>query len=850
MTEELGCAGGRLPNFDVQGEGAHPAADTRLRLRHLRLELQLDLDRRSFKGCARLSLEATAGGVLEVALDAVELAIARVRVHGREAPFRREERRLIVELPVEPAAGTPFDVEVDYSATPRFGLFFLGPDAGYPDRPRQVWSQGQDDYSRYWYPCLDAPNQKATSQLVVDVPAPLEVVSNGRLVGREELPAEEDGSAGRRAEAEGRSSRTGWVRWHWQHATPHSPYLVSLVAGEFESWREQRDGVELSFHVPKGRLADGHRSFDRTAEMIRFFADLTGEPYPYPKYSQICVADFIFGGMENTSATTLTDRTLHDVRAHLDFSSEPLVAHELAHQWFGDLLTCRAWSHGWLNEGFATYFEHLWTEQSQGRDELDAELAATADGYFDEDSSRYRRPIVESRYHTPSDLFDRTLYNKGAWVLHMLRAALGEDGFRAAIRAYVAGNKHGVVETVDLARAVERATGRNLDPFFEQWVFRPGHPELKVSLERQDAGLKVSVTQSGDPFRFDLELRAVGEGFDQTTVLPLRSRESVFELPLPGRPRWAALDPRGLQLFQGEIKKPLELWIAELREGPTAVCRGRAARALGRAVAVGAVPALRDALLQDPFWWVQAQAAGALGEIRGPAALAALGDGLVVKHPKARRAVVRALGLFREPKAAELLGGPAASDPSYFVEGEALKALARTRQPGSREQVIGALPREGFNATVRALALEGLGEARDLEALPAILERLRYGEPVAARVAATQALGKLAEGRRESVDRLVELLEDPDFYVRLAACAALAEAQAGAGRAGLDRLLKRDPSGRVQRAALEALARLRGEGETPSDSGGLRAELDALRGEIAGLRGEVAELRGRLAKPR
>jgi aminopeptidase N len=205
--------------------------------------------------------------------------------------------------------------------------------------------------------------------------------------------------------------------------------------------------------------------------------------------------------------------------------------------------------------------------------------------------------------------------------------------------------------------------------------------------------------------------------------------------------------------------------------------------------------------------------------------------------------VVRALGQFREARAADLLGGPAAKDASYYVEGEALKALARTRQPGTREIVVAALPREGFNGTVRAMALDGLGEARDAEALPAILERLRYGEPVAARVAATHALGKLAEGKRELVERLALLLEDPDFYVRLAACEALAEAKAVAGRAGLERLLKRDPSGRVQRHALEALARLRGEGDAGSDPAGLRADIDALRSEVSGLRNELAGLR-------
>ncbi|HUB07947.1 MAG TPA: M1 family aminopeptidase [Myxococcales bacterium] len=815
-----GC-GGRLPSFDVRNEGPHPAADTRLRMRHLRLELRLDLEARRVEGRAILTLHAATPGVREAVFDAVELEIARIRVGGVEAPFHAGERQLRVELPRSPAPGVPFDVEIDYAATPRFGLFFLGPDAAYPDRPRQVWSQGQDDYSRYWYPCLDAPNQKATSELAVDVPAALTVVSNGRLVGRQELAA-------------------GRARWHFEHGTPHSPYLVCLVAGEFESWREEQGGVELSWHVPKGRAAEGHRSFDRTPEMIRFFADYTGQPYPYPKYSQTCVADFIFGGMENTSATTLTDRTLHDERAHLDFSSEPLVAHELAHQWFGDLLTCRSWSHGWLNEGFATYFEHLWTEHSQGRDELDAELAATADGYLDEDASRYRRPIVESRYHSPSDLFDRHLYNKGAWVLHMLRGELGDEGFRASLREYVAANRHGTVETVDLARAVERATGRNLDPFFDQWVFRAGHPELDVSLEPRAGSVRVAVVQKGEPFRLRLELRAAGPGFDRALVLPVGGKESVFDVAVPAPPRWVALDPEGRLLYAGEVKKPLELWLAELREGPTAVSRGRAARALGRAVAVPALQGLRAALLGDPFWWVQAQAAAALGEIRGPAALAALGEGLGVSHPKARRAVVRALGAFREARAAELLKEAAARDASYFVEGEALKALARTRAPGTREAVVAALPRESWQATVRALALDGLGEARDPEALPAVLQRLTYGEPVPARVAAVRALGKLGEGRREIADRIVELLEDPDFYVRLAACEAAVEANVAVARPALERLLRRDPSGRVQRAALEALARLGSDEPAP-----WRRELDSVRAELIGLRQEVAALRGR-----
>ena len=214
--------------------------------------------------------------------------------------------------------------------------------------------------------------------------------------------------------------------------------------------------------------------------MIELFAEKTGRAYPWPRYSQITVAEFIFGGMENTSATTLTDQTLHDARAHLDFSSEPLISHELAHQWFGDLLTCRDWSQGWLNEGFATYFELVWKEHIAGRDEADYDRLGDQEAYLDEDAHRYRRPIVTNVYHEPIDVFDRHLYEKGGCVLHMLRAELGEARFWKAIRHYVKKHAGGSVETRDLARAVDEATGWNADRFFEQWVFKAGHPDLKI----------------------------------------------------------------------------------------------------------------------------------------------------------------------------------------------------------------------------------------------------------------------------------------------------------------------------------------------------------------------------------
>src|SRR5581483_8194286 len=242
-------------------------------------------------------------------------------------------------------------------------------------------------------------------------------------------------------------------RWHFKQEVPHPAYLMTLAVGEFSQIEDRsQSGVPVFYYVQPGREEDGRRAFGTTPEMIDFFSGKLGVPYPYAKYAQVAVADFIFGGMENTSATTQTDRTLHDERAHLDFSSEPLVSHELAHQWFGDLITTRDWSHAWLNEGFATYFEAVWYEASLGWDEYCYHVAQMVRDYLHEDEERYRRPIVCNRFTDPLELFDRHLYQKGGAVLHMLRGELGVERFRRAIGRYVRDNAGGSVETIDLAR--------------------------------------------------------------------------------------------------------------------------------------------------------------------------------------------------------------------------------------------------------------------------------------------------------------------------------------------------------------------------------------------------------------
>ncbi|HVA33060.1 MAG TPA: M1 family metallopeptidase, partial [Candidatus Baltobacteraceae bacterium] len=404
--------------FDLPGSSPHYGPDKIVAVEHIDLHLTPDLQAQSLAGVCTTTVRALDEPVVRLTLDAVDLAIDNVTRDGRPQGFTSRNGKLDVEFdpPIPPGERATFTVA--YSArTPRHGLFFVNPTAQHPEKIPHAWTQSQDENARYWFPCLDYPHEKQRTSTTVVVPKGMFALANGELIERRD-----DGDK---------------TIFRYRQDVPHSTYLMTLVAGPFVEIAQGGAGknqIPVFAYVLPGRQDDGQRSFGNTPRMIELFEERTGMPYPYARYSQIAVSDFIFGGMENTSATTQTDRTLHDATAHLDFSSDPLVAHELAHQWFGDLLTCRDWSHAWLNEGFATFFEAIWREAELGYDEYLYDLFECVTVYLEEDAERYRRPIVCNVYRSPIEIFDRHLYQKGAAVLHMLRGELGDPRFWRAIR--------------------------------------------------------------------------------------------------------------------------------------------------------------------------------------------------------------------------------------------------------------------------------------------------------------------------------------------------------------------------------------------------------------------------------
>jgi aminopeptidase N len=838
--------------FPLPGSKLQYGPDKTVQVEHIDLHLTPDLEREALDGICTTTVRALDEDVATITLDAIDFDISAVERDGKPQSFDRRSGKLDIAFNPPIAAGERATIAVRYRVErPRHGLFFVKPTKAYPDKVAHCWTQSQDENARYWFPCLDHPQSKQTTSTTVVVPKGTFALANGALVDRKD-----DGAT---------------TTFRYEQNVPHSTYLVTMVAGPFAEIEQRAAGsgaVPVWYFVFPGRESDGERSFGKTPEMIDLFERRIGTPYPYARYSQIAVSDFIFGGMENTSATTQTDRTLHDERAHLDFSSEPLVSHELAHQWFGDLLTCRDWSHAWLNEGFATYFEAVWLESERGYDEYLYDAFGLAARYMDEDADRYRRPIVCNTYRDPIEIFDRHLYEKGGAVLHMLRGELGEARFWRSIRTYVERNAQRNVETIDLIRAIEEATGRNLRGFFDQWVFRAGHPEVEVSVvwdaKRKAATVtldqKQTVDETHPPYRFDVDLGFLAvapaapakdaglaplEGERRIRVSIERAHETIT-VPLDFEPKLVRFDPGAFLLGSVTYKLGIDLAAAVLRGDPDVVARIRAARELAKDGSALAQEALRSALTSDPFWGVAAEAAAAAGATRAPWARTLLVGAIGHAHPKVRRAVASALGNFRDAAVSEALIPVAKNDESYLVRAAALVALGRTRDARAFAVLQAAAKERTWNDTVEGGALRGLAELGDARAMPIAIESARIGNPDGLRRAAVAAIGRIGElveaERLHAVEAIDERLDDAAFLVQISALSAAESLGDARLLSTLDRLSHAAFDGRVRRDAMEAAIRVREAAKVPGQVSAMRGDIDELREEQRKLQEKIETL--------
>jgi len=550
------------PRIDQDGRAAGVWAPPRhFDHLHMRLEIDIpDMESKRFTALQTLKVKAQGSIRSRLVLNAREkVKIEAVTVNGAAAKFAHADGHLTIELPVPANPGEELSVETRYTADEpsREGVglnWFKGRPDRDPPQAAQIHSQGQAECNSYWFPCHDFPNERLTTELIVTVPEGFEVLSNGRRVADET-------AAGRRTV-------------HWLQDKPHPNYLVTLVVGQFDSVElggpeSARPGLPMPVFGPPGSKDDLARVFGATPRMVAFFERYFDEPYPWDQYAQVIVRHFRWGGMENTSCSTLNDMAPGSKAG----SEDDLISHELAHQWTGNLLTCKTWEHLWLNEGFATLAEWLWIEERDGPEAYTKAVrrALGMHSMTNMASAPAFAPMASNRYVDPDDLFTRPddVYAKGGLVLHMLRRRLGPEVFRKGVALYIDQHRFSEVETDDLRKALEEVSGESLQRFFDQWTKQPGLPRLNISVE-WDEGDKAVVAQieqtqtiNGDnpAFAFALPLHAVmPDGSVRVLDVAVDGKNTAARFVLGSKPKIVEVDPQihvaAAKITKGGLVKP------------------------------------------------------------------------------------------------------------------------------------------------------------------------------------------------------------------------------------------------------------------------------------------------------
>ena len=758
-----------LPASLTDKPGRKYARDRFVDILHLKLDVTPDFAKRTVSGTATLNFKPIAKPLSKLELDAVGLTIDGITTRGAVlAEHELTDEKLILFFKEPIAAGAEASVSITYHAQPTVGLYFRTPEMGYKEGDTQVWSQGEAEEHHFWFPSYDYPNMRFTSEVICHVPEGMEVVSNGLLV-------------------EKMKGGDGLMAWHWKQDKPHVNYLVALAAGYFHKIEDRLGELPLAVLVPPSEKEQAENAFRDTKKVIEFYQRETGVTFPWDKYYQVYCLDFTAGGMENTSCTFQAARLLFQDDTEQLQSLHWLDAHETAHQWFGDLLTCRDWSHLWLNEGFASYYTVLYEEQRSGRDAMLFALWNEAQEVF---KATDTKPIVWRDYRDPMEQFGYRAYPKGSWVLHMIRSRLGPELYRKAIHSYIERHRSGIVTTDDLQEALEEASGLSFDQFFDQWLHHGGVPELKVEYAwdaaTKQAKLNVKQVQKLSSevmlFRFDLPVRFLVKGQEKPIDFKVTASktEEDFFFPLPSAPELVRLDPEYTLLAKVEFQPPPEMLKRQL--GADVIGRMLAVQSLGGKKDAASAEHLRIALNGDAFHAVRSEAAKALKKMNTPEARTALAQGLNQPDARVRRDVVESLGAFPHPDAWQALWKQSQTEKNPGV----LAAIIRTwgARPGDGE-VSAALRRflgtKSYHGAIAAAAVAALRAQDDGSTVPVILREFEGNASeldAREKAQAFDAVAFLARDARhpkrdEVLALLAQQLNNDDEVLRAAAAKSL-----------------------------------------------------------------------------
>ncbi|MBL8878391.1 MAG: HEAT repeat domain-containing protein [Phycisphaerales bacterium] len=753
---------------------------------HLALDMVFaDIMSRSFTCNETLTFTTLTTALERLELDAVNLRIDSVTdYNGKPLSYRYDDKRLLVRFdpPLPPA--TKASIRIAYECRePETGMFFALPDEPHKSRALSIHTQGESIDNRHWFVCHDHPNVRLTSETFVTVPARYAVVANGKLVEKKDIGDD-------------------MIRWHHRMDQPHVPYLVSVIVGDLvcvsEKWRE----IPVEYWVPPYHKDNALPTFGKTPKMIELFSKLTGFDYPYAKYAQTTVYLFNWGGMENISATTLIDTAVLDSRARIDGDEEGLISHELAHQWFGDVITCKTWAHIWLNEGWATYMSWVWNEHEYGRDRYLEDAWHTMRGVADTDNVNLKGGVVFHHYDRPMDVFGRSSsnpYGKGASVLHMLRMEIGDELFWRCTGEYLKRFAWKTAETDDFRKVFEELSGRSLDRFFYQWFTRGGVPHARVGYEWDDAAKEVRLTfeqtqpvaEATPAFSIEPHVWFIAQdGAITRHQVYCDQKYTRWASRASAEPKMVLVDPECATLARYELNMPIGMHIAAARAAPTAPARLYAIRSIADDDRDDVRETLAAILNDDKSSVsIRSEAAAALGSMQKDAArdilLKALSEDAAIADHKVRNAAIGALGRYRDRRVAETLVRFANKDTTYTVEATATGGLGnQLYSPAIREVLLQNAAKPSHGDSIRETAIRVLAGFEDPAAMDAAMKLAAYGQPDRGRPTGIDALARIARrfDRDKSEDRakrravrelLVALLNDPETRSIDAAIGAL-----------------------------------------------------------------------------
>ncbi len=548
------------------------------------------------------------------------------------------------------------------------GLYFINPDGKEKDKPKEIWTQGETQSSSVWFPTIDSPNERFTQEIYMTVDKKYVTLSNGELMFSTD---------------NGDSTRTDY----WKMDLPHAPYLAMMAVGDFAIVKDKWRDKEVNYYVEKEYEPYAKAIFGKTPEMIEFFSQKLGVDYPWNKYSQIVVRDYVSGAMENTTATLHSEYVQQTDRELIDKNYEDYVSHELFHQWFGDLVTCESWSNLPLNESFATYAEYLWRENKYGIDDADEHSAESRGGYFEEAATK-KVNLVRFYYDDKEDMFDRHSYNKGGQVLHMLRKYVGDDAFFASLKLYLETNKFNSAEIHDLRLAFEKVTGEDMNWFFDQWFLSSGHPDLLINTAYDGTNKKVriEIRQVQDlskipVYKLPMAVDVYVNGKIERHRIVVTKASETFDIDATAIPDLVNVDAEKMILCTKHETKSISEWVFQYHNAPLYLDRYEALEGLYKVAKDSMATKTIIEVLNDKNWSLRMDAISLLTDIH-------LGyekylkEKLLVMAQKDEKSLVRAaaidfLAANYKDEDLQVLYKSALNEKSYSVLSSALSAIVK-----------------------------------------------------------------------------------------------------------------------------------------------------------------------------